>query len=328
VSGEKKTPPPSSGDGGIPAATPVLPCTKCTVTLSPKDIKLCGAGKTKEVTATGTPAGGVYTFSSSNTSVATVAGNNNKGTITAVAQGTAVITATYTPSGCGPCTDTASVKVCTCTQGRKYAYVLLVKANLIGAKAKIKTRYGKLCCEIEGCSTDAAFHAVYANISNNSSGLKWAQVGFSRRRNAGSAAVIQYRKAEIQGDNYFIDMDTANAPTEGSTHEWKCELDKATGKWSYFDNGTVWKTYTDNFWKSHFGTDIQWTGEILNKEDDMPGTSGDKCSFTECQYRLDGGAYQNAGITAGGVKSDDSSEWGSEHVSGTAFNIWDKKPNS
>ena len=28
------------------------------------------------------------------------------------------------------------------------------------------------------------------------------------------------------------------------------------------------------------------------------------------------------------VKSDDSSEWGSERVSGTAFNIWDKKPNT
>lgn len=190
------------------------------MTLDITDIKLCGVGKTKEITATGTPAGGTYAFASSDGSHATVAGNNNKGTITAVAQGPAVITVTYTVALCTPCSATANVKVCTCTQGRKYAYVIRVLTDLMGAKAKIKTRYGKLCCEIEGCSTEAAFHAVYANISNNSSGLKWAQIGFSRRRNAGYAAIIQYRRAEIQGDNYFIEMDTAHAPAEGSTHEW------------------------------------------------------------------------------------------------------------
>src|SRR5262249_25026921 len=153
-----------------------------------------------EVTATGTPGGGTYTFSS-NSAVASVAGNNNKGTITAVAQGTAAITVTYNVSGCTPCTDTVTVKVCTCTPGRKYSYARKSLANLIGGKAKIKTRYGKLCCEIEGRSTDAAFHAVYTNVSNETGATKWAQVGFSRRRNAGSTAIIQYRKAEVQGNN-------------------------------------------------------------------------------------------------------------------------------
>jgi hypothetical protein len=296
--------------------------------VTPTDIKICGAGSTKVVTATGTPAGGTYTFTSNNASSATVSGSGGRGTITAVAQGTAVVKVTYNVSGCTPCEASANVKVCTCTQGRKYAYVLLWKSDLIGAKSKIKTRYGKLCCEIEGCSTVAAFHAVYTNISNHASGLKWAQVGFSRRRNAGSTSIIQYRKAEIKGDNYYIDMDTSNAPAEGSTHEWKVELNKATGKWSYYDDGTAWKTYTDNFWKSHLGEDVQWTGEILNKEDDMPGTSGDKCKFTQCQYKVDGAAYTNAGIRRADVKSDDSSEWGAEYVSGTAFNIWDKKPNT
>src|SRR5205807_5122219 len=167
-------------------------------------------------------------------------GNNNKGTIKGVAQGRVVITVTYNVAGCTPCTDTVNVKVCTCTPRagdlRWYAAAGPKSiANLIGAKTKIKTRYGKLCCEIEGCSTDDAFHAVYTNISNETGALKWAQVGFSRRRNRGSAAIIQYRKAEINGDNYFIDMDTAGAPAEGTTHEWKCELDKATGKWSYSD---------------------------------------------------------------------------------------------
>jgi hypothetical protein len=325
---DKDTTSPASGNGGTPPAGPVHQCVTCTVTLTPADVKICGAGSTKVVTAAGTPAGGSYTFSSSDASHASVSGSGDRGTITAVAQGTAVVKVSYTVSGCTPCEATVNAKVCTCTEGRKYAYVLITKAKLIGARSKIKTRYGKLCCEIEGCSTVDAFHAVYTNISNHDSGLKWAQVGFSRRRNAGSAAIIQYRKAEIQGDSYFIDMDTAHAPAEGSVHEWKCELNKAAGKWSYYDDGTAFKTYTDNFWKSHRGQDVQWTGEVLNKEDDMPGTAGDKCSFTKCQYKVAGAGYVDAGIRAADVKSDDSSEFGAERVSGTAFNIWDKKPNT
>ena len=280
------------------------------------------------VTAVGTPAGGTYSFSSSNASRASLSGTGDRGTITAVAQGRAVVKVIYNVSGCPPCEATVNTKICTCTQGRKYSYMNVSKASLVGASCKIKTRYGTLCCEIEGCSTADAFHAVYTNISNNDSGLKWAQVGYSRRRNAGSASIIQYRKAELQGDRYFIDMNTANAPAEGSVHEWKCELDKANGKWSYYDNGTAWITYTDNFWKSHLGQVVQWVGEILNKEDDMPGTSGEKCSFTECQCKVDGAGYVDAGFSAADAKSDDGSEWGCERVSGTAFNIWDKNPNT
>jgi hypothetical protein len=304
------------------------PPSPCTVAISPNPVCICGAGKTATVTAAGTPATGSFSWKSSDETIVTVSGTGTTVTVKGLKAGKATLTVSYTTGSCAPCKDSVPVRVCTCTQGRKYAYTMIVKANLGGAKAKIKTRYGKLCCEIEGCSTDAAFHATYANISNNSHGLKWAQVGFSRRRNAGSSAIIQYRKAEIQGEHYFIDMDTANAPSEGSTHEWKCELDKSTGKWSYYDDGTAWKRYTDNFWKTHLGTDVQWTGEILNKEDDMPGTSADKCSFTECQYKVDGGSYADAGITAGDVKTDDSSEWGADRVSGAALDIWDKNPNS
>jgi len=123
-------------------------------------------------------------------------------------------------------------------------------------------------------------------------------------------------------------MDTAHAPAEGSIHEYKIELNKTTGTWSYFDDGTVWQTYADAFWTGTLGTSIQWTGEIYNMEDDMPGTAGDKCSFTGCQYRIDGGAaYVDAGLVAGDVNSDDVNEWGAEWVSSTALNIWDKRPH-
>lgn len=151
---DKGTTSPSSGNGGTPPAGSVQQCVTCTVTLTPADIKLCGAGKTQEVTATGNPGGGTFAFSSSDGAVATVAGASNKGTITSVAHGAAVITVTYTVAGCTPCTATVTAKVCTCTPksagGRYYAYARKSVANVIGIKAKIKTRYGKVCCEDEG----------------------------------------------------------------------------------------------------------------------------------------------------------------------------------
>jgi hypothetical protein len=205
-------------------------------------------------------------------------------------------------------------------------------AQTIGIKAKIKTRYGKICCESEGCSTETGYHVVYVNVSNSSGDVKWAQTGWGRERNAGSAAIKKYRYAEMNGDAYKVNYDTAHAPAEGATHEYKCELDKATGKWSFSQDGTAWENFADNYWKTHVGTDIQWTGEVFNKEDDMPGTAGDKCNFTECQYRTDGNAFQDAGLVAGDVgiasASHDSTEWGEEFVSATAFNIWDKHPLS
>lgn len=330
MSDEKAPTPPNSGKGSNTSpSNPVSEC-KCTVTLSPKDVKLCGKDKTKEVTASGTPAGGTYSFSSNDPNIASVTGSGNKGTIKAVKQGTATIKVTYTAAGCSPCTDTVTVKVCTCTPksggGRYYAYSLKNVAKVIGIKGKIKTRYGKVCCENEGCSTETGYHVVYANISNSSGDLKWAQTGYGRERNAGSAAIKKYRYAEMKGDVYKVNYDTANAPAEGSTHEYKCDLDKATGKWTFSYDGTAWENYTDNFWKDKTGTSVQWTGEIFNKEDDMPGTDGDKCKISECQYRKDGKEYKDANLAAGDTDSDDDAEWGAEHISGTEFNIWDKKP--
>jgi hypothetical protein len=332
VSDDTKPTPPNAGPGANkPGGGAVQPCTACTVTLAPKDIKLCGAAKTQVVTATGTPAGGTYAFSSGDNAVASVAGSGNKGTITAVKQGTAVIAVTYSATGCTPCRDAATVKVCTCTPksggGRYYSHAGPKNVSkLIGASAKIKTRYGKVCCEDEGCSTDTGYHVVYVNVSNNSGAVKWAQTGWGRERNAGSAAIKKYRYAEMNGDDYKVNYDTGNAPAEGSVHAYECNLNKDTGKWTFMYDGTGWENYTDNFWKGKTGTDVQWTGEIFNKEDDMPGTAGNKCSFTNCQYHTEGNAYQDAALVAGDVHSDDSGEWGADHVSGTAFDIWDKKP--
>jgi hypothetical protein len=180
---------------------------------------------------------------------------------------------------------------------------------------------------MEGTGTAEAFQTAYVNISNNSGKVKWAQLGYTRRRDAGATTPVKYRKAEVMGNTYKLLRDTANAPADDSIHDYRIELDKSTGTWSFIDDGSTFFTYTDAFWTNNLGTDVQWTGEILNYEDDMPGTDADKCSFTECQYKIDGGIYQDAGLTSSDVMSDDQNQWGAEWISGTALNIWDKHPN-
>ncbi len=211
-----------------------------------------------------------------------------------------------------------------CTAGRKYAKAgPKAVANAIGAKSDVKTRYGKLCGEPN--ATSSAYQVAYAGVQNGSA-TKWAQTGWGRERDAGSTTIKKYRYAELKGNGYFAKYDVVNAPAEGSTHNYKCELNKATGKWIFYYDGTEWYDFQDDYWKDNTGTHVAWTGEIYNKEDDMPGTNSDKCNFTACQYRVSGGAYQNAGLVAADVTSDDANEWGAQWVSGTAFNIWDKKP--
>jgi hypothetical protein len=210
--------------------------------------------------------------------------------------------------------------------------------NLDGCKARLTTRYAKLCCEDQQ-GTDDAFSAAWTGVvtfaasgssssSSSSAGLstpKWAQTGFTRRRNAGSAAIIQYRKAEAQGDTYHHTFDTANAPAEGSTHDYQVQLDKTTGKWTFTYDGADWETYTDNFWTSHFGTRVDYGGETLTLQDDMSGTDANKCAFTNCQFKTDGQGYQDAATDTS--TNDDPTKFGLERVSDTAVNIWDKNPH-
>lgn len=224
---------------------------------------------------------------------------------------------------CGTTTPCPHAKPCVCTPGRKYANAKFSQTKLIGVRAKIKTRYGKVCCEPNGDSN--AYHVVYVNISGKVSGnLAWAQVGYGRERNAGSKSISTYRYAEMKGKHYVVNYDTGHAPSEGSRHKYQCDLDKTTGKWTFQYDGAKWETFSDDGWKNNLGDFIQWTGEIYNKEDDMPGTATNKCEFTQCQYQKDGGAYQDAGITKAHLMKRIESEV--EHVSGTAFNIWDKNP--
>jgi outer membrane protein OmpA-like peptidoglycan-associated protein len=284
--------PKTQGDAAkqMPAtgADPVQPCP-CEISLDPSPLMICGTSS-KKVKATGKPAGGGFTWSSSDPAIATVTGAVDEGTVKGKKAGKTKIKVAYAAPG-ATCSAEIDARVCMCTpkdggSGRYYAFAYKNVADVIGVRAKIKTRYGKVCCEIEDCSTKTGYHVVYANISNSAGTLIWAQSGWGRERNDGSKTIKQYRYAEMNGKAYQVNYDTGNAPAEGSVHHYQCKLDNDTGTWTFEYDGSEWESYVDESWKKKCGTSIQYTGEIFNKEDDMPGTDGDKCEMTECQYLI------------------------------------------
>ncbi len=313
------------GGGTANASIQLAPCK--TLTLTPAAASICGKNKTAILTAMPDCAGGTFAWSSSNNAVATVAGSAGTGTVTSVGTGNTTITVEYSISGCTKLTATAAVKVCICTSPsastRFYSFAQKLVASLTGVKANIKTKYGKLCCEDLNC-TDVAMKCTYVNISN---GGKWAQMGYRRIRNAGSSTANNFLYTEMNGSVYKVKDDAGAAPAEGSNHEYRVELDSTNGTWNFLVDGSSTNTFQDNDWKTMLGAVAHWPGEIVNREDDMSGTASDKCNFTGCQYKTGIGSYVNAGLAAGDLRTDDATEWANELVSGTAFNIWDKKPN-
>ena len=215
---------------------------------------------------------------------------------------------------------------CTCTHtSRKYANGKVTTADLIGAKATIKARYGKVCCE-GTTTTSTAYKVAWAGVTKPEGTMVWAQTGFGRERNSGSATIKNYRYWEVNGSSYNVFYDVTNPPAEGSAHTYQCEVDNSTGKWTFVFDGKSWATHTDAGWKAITGSRADYTGEIFNEDDDMPGTAADKCTFRDCKKKSTGGAYVDAGLTTANVGSSDSTQWGASRISSTGMDIWDKNP--
>lgn len=279
-----------------PPGNAVQPCTNCSVTVTPSPLKICDTTTPKDLTATGTPTGGSFDWSSEDETIATVAGTGKTAKVSGVGAGKTKVKVTYTVSGC-TCSAEAEANVCTCTpapnDGRHYVTGHKDIEDAIGIRAKIKTRYGKVCCEDEGCSKLDSYNVVYANITNSknfaasSAGMIWAQVGYGRERHT-DGNIQKYRYAEMKGGGaaYQPFYDYPNPPAEGSVHLYRCQLDRATGTWSYFQDGTRFAVFADPAWKNNASNSIQYTGEIIDQEDDMAGTESNKCELTECQYLL------------------------------------------
>ncbi len=269
---------PATAPGGV-----VQPCNSCTVTITPSPVNLCNTKTAKQIAAKGDPSGGSFSWSSDDTDTATVSGSGRKASVKGVKPGRTKIKVTYSVSGC-TCTDEIEARVCTCTSGFFYAFAGKRTDNIVGVRAKIKTRWGKLCCEDEGCNREHAGYAAYANVSNQSGGLTWAQTGYVKQRDEGSTTAAEFRYAEMQGFLYHVTFDPANAPAEGSVHLYQCVLDGSRAKWTFTEDGVDWQTFADYKWANTTGNAISYSGELHNKENDMPGTEPDKCEFTECQF--------------------------------------------
>jgi hypothetical protein len=298
----------------------------CSLQLDKSELSFCQTAANETIQATGSPFGGAYSWEIADPSVASVADNGDTAIIAPLKVGKTDVTVTY-KRGDLSAIKKAVVMVCTCTPGRKYAYAKKEMTGLIGVKAKIKTRRGKVAGEAMKCSKAEAYYVAYANISGTLNGqLAWAQTGFGRERNAGSSDIKTYRYAEMNGNVYKVKYDNANAPLDRSELVYECVLDKNNGTWTFYQQGVKWQVFADAGWKNLTGDSVQWTGEIYNKEDDMAGTAAEKCTFSECQIKLAGKEYASPNLTDGDVSSDDAAEWGAERNSGNAISIWDVNP--
>jgi hypothetical protein len=299
---------------------------RCSVALNKNEFLFCGTGKDETIQATGDPIGGLYSWEISDTTIASLSENGDSVVITPLKVGKTDVVVTYKLGNVSN-THKAEIKVCTCTPGRKYANAMTEKAGVVGIKAKIKTRHGKIAGEEMKCKKVAAYYVTYANISGNlNNKLVWAQSGFGRERQAGSAVIKAYRYAEMMGKSYKVKYDNANAPGDNSDHIYECVLDGKKGQWTYYQDGKKWQVFADAGWKNLTGESAQWTGEIYNAEDDMSGTSSAKCEISECQIKLQGKEYESPKLTADEVNSGDAAEWGAERISEDALNIWDANP--
>ena len=71
--------------------------------------------------------------------------------------------------------DTANCRQVCCTPGHFYVLAKRYVSSLLGAKAKIKTRYGAMCSE----TADTTISCAFADVSYEfQGGQYWAQSGF------------------------------------------------------------------------------------------------------------------------------------------------------
>jgi GT2 family glycosyltransferase len=224
-------------------------------------------------------------------------------------------------------------KPCTCsgTGTRYYAQVVYDVANIVGALATIKTRYGKLCCE--GHSTKEAYQVAYANVGNfsNPHAPGWAQTGWGEERLDGSPLIKKYRYAEMNplpgsGTQYWVYYDHNHFPDQETHHRYEVNLDNSIGRWTYHDNNNSWASHTDVSWVGKTGTEVSWTGETWNKEDDMPGTEADPCTFTDCQIRIAGQKFKDAELKAEYIDITDPTQAAAQVTDATSAEIWDINP--
>lgn len=239
-------------------------------------------------------------------------------------------------------------------------YLAHVRAKIngmgTGCRGKITTCPATLCGQAGQANQRAASEAWVGVIKRvqgvGSTGWKWAQAGYATWREQGSTAINTNRFFEIKvtpGGGVDVLCRTLSMPEEpGVPHEYSVDLanGQTSGVWTIrFDSGAppsqncpppgqqtgAFLYISPNFagWQNEKGTHLEWNAEIKNREDQLVGTEAVKCHFTECEYKVNWGAWQSPTISIGNTESDDTKEWrrdaGDPGVPND-FRVWDVDP--
>ncbi len=212
--------------------------------------------------------------------------------------------------------------------------------RLLGCKATIDTFPMNLPCE--GTATYEAFTTVWTGVTKGDI-TKWGQIGITRRRSSGAAAVVQYLKYEVQAgpnpaDYHNTIHNDPGFPVVGTTQEYECVVDPATGRWDFFVGSVAKDNFTNAGWIAESGDRVDFTAEVYDLGSQMPGTAGSKCHISHCQYKtgtafssssssgLIAGGYVGAGLVAANCSVTDAAEHGCDFVGADALDIWDVNP--
>jgi hypothetical protein len=205
-------------------------------------------------------------------------------------------------------------------------------ADLVGGGVTITTREPRLRCELD-TEWYFALSAAFINVSNSSTG-DWAETGFAKG-NSPWANINDLHWGvffEVScGPNLATDywFRFGASPPGAGAHDYHILLDPAAGKWTATYGGNTWvgSDFTHSDWTNELGTAVHYEGEVTDQEHDMPGTAASHCVFSNCKYRVQGQAQdQAAGLVAANLFSTDRTEWDYQYNNGTGFEIWDVNP--
>ncbi len=213
-------------------------------------------------------------------------------------------------------------------------------ANLVGFSARIATRAARLPCEPH--ATFLAFSTTWVGVVKNTGTRKWAQMGYTYDRVSGVAAVTFQRYTEVmagptRATDYRITFFPGPAPAASGAHVYKGEVVQpavssssssssgaaATGTWNFYYDGVLLDSWSHVGWANDVADRVDYNTEVLDAKSQVPGTNANRCLFDQCQYKVRGGNFVNAGLVDGNLRSTNPTEHTFNYINGTSFEIWD-----